>query len=172
MPPAKVSKLGGLTIVQTQVSEESLPLGGADPRRLDALGFRARAHALAAARIKDPVLVGFEVRPVAPDGRVDLTAAKEGEAEYTFRTRAVGGAECPVATVKVTPKAVVVSVSRGESLCKEAPRAAWRCSLAAAWQLARRQGAKPIPAKVSWLADGWFFDFDDAGSESVRDTCR
>ena len=123
-------------------------------------------------RIKDPVLVGFEVNPVAVDGRVDLTAAKEGEAEYTFRTRAVSGAECPVSVVKVTPKAIEVSVNRGETLCKAAARPAWRCSLAQAWQLARRQGAKPIPAKVSWLADGWFFDFDDAGSESVRDACR
>jgi len=55
---------------------------------------------------------------------------------------------------------------------REKLRPRWRCSLKQALELARAEGAPKgnLVAKVSWLWDGWYFDYGKT-SLSVKDGC-
>ncbi|HEY3356491.1 MAG TPA: hypothetical protein VGQ83_24785, partial [Polyangia bacterium] len=147
-----------------------------NPRDFDALGYLPRATALARQRMSDAVLVDFDVQPVGPDGRVDLTKP-DGEVDYRFRSpgRSATGEKEPRCLVNVEVKATEVEVVSVRSFrgCKEPARPAWRCTLAGAARLAQSQGVPRRPAKVSWLQDGWFFSLDDPDvAETVKDRCR
>jgi hypothetical protein len=115
---------------------------------------------------------------------VDLTLNPEYRANYFFRSpsKSRGDPSLPsnveqeiecLVYVEVSAKQIEVYARTSIENCKEKPRTRWRCSLSEAWTLARKEGAPGgnVVAKVSWLWDGWYFDFGDT-SVSVRDACE
>jgi hypothetical protein len=175
----------GVVMIETGGNPDPVPLpAGFDPRNFDALGYLAKAQALAREKAEDVVLVNFDVEGVFPDGRVDLTLSPDYRASYRFRSPARSRRdpalpanveqeiECLV-DVEVSAGKIEVHRTRSIEGCDEAPRPRWRCSLKQAWEGARRRGAPGgnVVAKVSWLWDGWYFDFGKS-SLSVPDGCE
>jgi hypothetical protein len=184
----------GVRRIETARDRQELPFPRElDPRRFDALGFLARARALALALEPDALLIDFDVDGVYPDGHVDLTASADFEASYYFRSprlsRRAPGLPLNVDTtqrcliyVVVSAKQIEVYRTESQKSCSERPRPAWRCSLREVWERARKQDpnapkGQNLVANVSWLWDGWFLNYGeiggkDQGSTSVADTCR
>jgi len=181
--PEPEKKRSGVTMIETKGKSSTYPVDF-NPKDFDALGFRKRAEQLARETMPDAVLVDFDAEGVFPDGHVDLTLNREYRANYRFRSpQASRGdpglpsnveqeVECLV-YVEVSQNTVEVYKTVSMENCKEKPRPRWRCSLKQAWNLARKQGAPKgnVVAKVSWLWDGWYFDFGE-DSLSVPDECR
>jgi hypothetical protein len=184
VPPGAASTRphAGITVIETKGTSVTYPTDF-DPKRFDALGFLPRATALARTQMHDAELIDFDVEGVFPDGHVDLTLNPDYRANYFFRSQANsrGDPTLPVnvaqeirCLVYVEVSATTIEVYSTTSIhnCKEPPRPAWHCSLQQAWALARKDGAPQddVVAKISWLADGWYFDFGE-GSMSVSDDC-
>jgi len=154
-----------------------------DAKNFDALGFLPRAQELARDDMADAVLVDFDAEGVYPDGRVDLTLSPDFRANYRFRspTRSLRDPKLPatveqevecLVNVEVSAASIEVQRLTSHDGCREKPRPAWGCTLKQAFQNVVQQGAPGggAVAKVSWLWDGWFFDF---GQDvfSVPDQC-
>jgi hypothetical protein len=173
----------GPTRVETKGASHTLP-ADFDPGNFDALGFYERARTLARQKMSDAFLIDFDVEGVYPDGHVDLTIQKDYRANFRFRSpsRSRGNPDLPanveqdiecLVYVEVSAEHVEVYAATSMENCQEKPRPRWRCSLGEAWTLARKEGAPlgNVVAKVSWLWDGWYFDFGQT-SLSVPDGCK
>jgi hypothetical protein len=180
---SKKSPSSGVSLIETSAKVKRLPIDF-DPKQFDALGFLARATKLAAERMDDALLVDFDVQGVLPDGQVNLTLNPEYRANYRFRSpsRSTGDPSLPanveqeiecLVYVEVSAKQIEIYNVTSIENCKEKPRPPWSCTLSEAFGLARKAGAPAgnLVAKVSWLWDGWYFDFGKT-SFSVKDSCR
>ncbi|MCA9669290.1 MAG: protein kinase [Myxococcales bacterium] len=180
----RVTRKGGVTRIETGKTRLTVAMKQ-DPKRFDALAFYPRALALARKVMSDAILIDLSVHGVYPSGLADLTIKSGYEASYSFRSpsRSKRPAGLPanvkredircLVDVDVSATKVEVVTKTSNEDCAEKPRVMWRCSMREAWQLARKQGAPKannIVARVSWLWDGWYFDFG-ASSMTVHDTC-
>ena len=181
--PQTEKKRSGVTMIETKGKSSTYPVDF-NPKDFDALGFSKRAEKLAREKMPDAVLIDFDADGVFPDGHVDLTLNREYRANYRFRSpkESRGDPNLPanveqdiacLVYVEVSQEAIEVYPTSSMENCKEKPRPRWRCSLKQAWDLAKKNGAPGgnLVAKVSWLWDGWYFDFGD-DSVSVPDSCQ
>lgn len=186
LPAKKTSprpKSSGVTIQETGKKRRVIAVDF-DAKRFRPLAFYKRALKLARQVAPDAVLVDLSVSGVYPAGHADLTLSSDYSADYHFRSpRAsrrdpklpanVERDQACLVYVEVNARQIEVFAAESVNGCKEKPRRPWRCSLARAFALARAQGAPKgnVVAKVSWLWDGWYFDFGKT-SLSVKDSCR
>ncbi|MBW2731170.1 MAG: hypothetical protein JRH20_02190 [Deltaproteobacteria bacterium] len=173
----------GVRLVETGKKRQRIA-ADFDAKRFRPLAFYPRALKLARSLEPDAVLIDFDVEGVYPAGHADLTLQSDYRANYAFRSPRQSRRDPKLPAnvkrdrvclvyVEVSAKHIEVYPAESTNDCKEKPRGPWRCSLASAFALARTQGAPTgnVVAKVSWLWDGWFFDFG-AKSMSVKDSCR
>ena len=152
-----------------------------DPKRFDAIAYLPKALAQARALAPDATLVVFDVDGVGADGLADLTLSTEFDATYEFRspTRSIRPDVRPGVPVEL-PCMVYVDVDAtgteayvvSRDTCDEPLRPPPRCTLAHVWAqvLADRVRADAV-AQIDYLSDGWFVQFGDDISTSLRDDC-
>ena len=175
--PAPVAK--GVTLIETSSDRTKQPVDF-DAHAFDPLGFLPRAQALARARMPDAVLTSFSVSGLFAGDQVDLTLSKQFSADYYFRSPAKSVADprlrdddqdIPCLTyVVVTAKTIETFTAESFNGCHEKPLPKMKCSLSDAFRKAKADGFadQGKSMKISWLSDGWFFNFEGPnGSMSV-----
>ena len=168
----------GVQLIKTSSDATSLPIEF-DPRSFDALAFLNRAQALARERMPDAVLITFDVMGLFDGDRVDLTASKQFEANYWFRSPAKSLAnprlrdedqDIPcLLYVVVNAKKIELHAVTSSNSCKEKQLPRIACSISAVTRQAKTLGFETtMPMKFTWLSDGWYVDLGaDRRSETV-----
>ena len=162
-----------MTLIESATDRQTLPIDF-DPRAFDPLGYLPRAQALARAKMPDAVLTNFNVSGLFSGELVDLTASREFEAEYYFRSPEKSVADPRLRDedqdipclyyVIVSAKKIETHTAESFRSCKEKPLPRIQCPISAAL----RQADTSKAMNVSWLADGWYLDFGGSkGSTSV-----